>query len=159
MLAEKEILSIVGSRKLIQPTAFAPSTSKQLLSKIKEIKRLGYAVSMRERDLDTGSIGAPVFTHQSVGRKHRGHRTGGSNERNGIQKMGKQVRTIAGELTGELASNTRDISDHQLACLTAHQPASLEPALRSEFGNRNARVNTGSLHCLAASTIRYGCKD
>ena len=111
MLAEKEILSIVGSRKLIQPTAFAPSTSKQLLAKVKETKKLGYAISMRERDLDTGGIAAAVFSDQSVIGSIAVIGPVDRMERNGIQNIGKQVRTVAGELTGEIASNTRFVSN------------------------------------------------
>lgn len=111
MLPEEEILSIVESRKLIQPSAFASGTSKQLLVKIRETKKLGYAVSMRERDLDTGGIAAPVFADHTligsvavIGPVDR-------MERNGIQKIGKQVRSVAGQLTEELASNPRFVSN------------------------------------------------
>jgi len=110
MLAEKEILSIVAACRLIQRTVFAPSTSKQLLAKVQEIRRLGYAVSMRERDLDTGGIAAPVFADRNVIGSIAVIGPVDRMERNGIKKIGKQVRTAAGELSGELASNTRLVS-------------------------------------------------
>ncbi|HYQ98346.1 MAG TPA: IclR family transcriptional regulator C-terminal domain-containing protein, partial [Candidatus Nitrosocosmicus sp.] len=74
-------------------------------------KRLGYAVSMRERDLDTGGIAAPVFADQNVIGSIAVIGPVDRMERNGIKKIGKQVRTVAGELTGELASNTRFVSN------------------------------------------------
>ena len=111
MLPEKDILSIIGSNKFIQHTAFAPSTSKQLLAKIKEIKRLGYAVSMRERDLDTGGIAAPVFDDHGVIGSLAVIGPVDRMERNGIKKIGKQVRLIASELTGALVSSSSVFSN------------------------------------------------
>lgn len=110
MLPEEEILSIFESQKPIQHNAFASGTSKHLV-KIRETKRLGYAVSMRERDLDTGGIAAPIFADDTligsiavVGPVDR-------MERNGIRKIGKQVRSVAGQLSEELASNPRFVSN------------------------------------------------
>lgn len=105
VLSEKDILSIIGSRKLVQHTPFAPSTRNQLLDKIKEIKKLGYAVSMRERDLDTGGIAAPVFNDQNVIGSLAVIGPVDRMKRNGIQRIGRQVKMVAGELTGELATN------------------------------------------------------
>ena len=110
VLSEKDILSIIGSRRLVQHTPFAPSTRNQLLDKIKEIKRLGYAVSMRERDLDTGGIAAPVFNGQNVVGSLAVIGPVDRMKRNGIQRIGKQVTMVAGELTDELtAGNLRSI--------------------------------------------------
>ena len=111
MLPEEEILSIVRSHNLIRPIVVSPSTSKRLLAKIKEVKKLGYAVSMRERDLDTGGIAAPVFADQNVIGSIAVIGPVDRMERNGIQKIGKQVQAVAGELTGELTSNNRFISN------------------------------------------------
>jgi len=111
MIAEKEILSILGSCKLSQRTVFAPSTTKQLLAKIKEIKKLGYAVSMRERDLDTGGIAAPVFANQNVIGSIAVIGPADRMERNGINKIGKQVRALAGEVSEKLTSNNRFVSN------------------------------------------------
>jgi DNA-binding IclR family transcriptional regulator len=105
MLPEDRILSIIRSSKFTQHTPFAPSTSRQLLVKIRETKRLGYAVSMRERDLDTGGIAAPVFDDHGVIGSLAVIGPVDRMERNGIKKIGKQVRMIANELTGELVSS------------------------------------------------------
>ena len=113
MLPEKDISSIIGSKELVQHTTFAPSTRKQLLDKIREIKKLGYAVSMRERDLDTGGIAAPVFNDENVIGSLAVIGPVDRMERNGIQRTGKQVRMIAGELTGQLGSNTTFVSGEQ----------------------------------------------
>jgi DNA-binding IclR family transcriptional regulator len=110
MLPEKDILSIIGFKKLVQHTRFAPRTRKQLLDKIKEIKKLGYAVSMRERDLDTGGIAAPVFNDQSVIGSLAVIGPVDRMKRNGIQRIGKQVQMVANELTAKLVSSTRFVS-------------------------------------------------
>jgi DNA-binding IclR family transcriptional regulator len=111
MLPEKDILTIIASNRLIQPTAFAPSTSKQLLAKVKETKKLGYAVSMRERDLDTGGIAAPVFDDHGVIGSLAIIGPVDRMERNGIKKIGKQVQMVANELTEELVSSNRFLSN------------------------------------------------
>jgi DNA-binding IclR family transcriptional regulator len=105
VFSEKDILSIIGSRKLVQHTPFAPSTRNQLLDKVKEIKKLGYAVSMRERDLDTGGIAALVFNDQNVIGSLAVIGPVDRMKRNGIQRIGRQVKMVAGELTDELATN------------------------------------------------------
>jgi DNA-binding IclR family transcriptional regulator len=110
MLPEDDILSIIHSSKFTQPTPFAPSTIKQLLAKIRETKRLGYAVSMRERDLDTGGIAAPVFDDDGVVGSLAVIGPVDRMERNGIKRIGKQVQRIANELTGELVSSRRFLS-------------------------------------------------
>lgn len=110
MLPEKDIAPIIGSHKWVQHTSFAPSTRKQLLEKIKEIQKLGYAVSLRERDLDTGGIAAPVFNDQMVIGSLAVIGPVDRMKRNGIHPIGRQVRTVANELTGELVSSTTFVS-------------------------------------------------
>jgi len=105
MLPEEDIATLIGSKKLVQHTPFAPSTRKQLVDKIKEIKRLGYAVSMRERDLDTGGIAAPVFNGQRVIGSLAVIGPVNRMKRNGIQRIGRQVKTVASELSRELAGS------------------------------------------------------
>ena len=107
MLPEKDMASIIGSKKLIQHTPFAPSTRKQLLDKIKEIKKLGYAVSIRERDLDTGGIAAPVFNDGRVMGSLSVIGPVDRMKRNGIHRIGRQVKMVADQLTRELASTER----------------------------------------------------
>jgi DNA-binding IclR family transcriptional regulator len=111
MLPENQILSIIRSSKFIQHTPFTPSTSEKVLAKIRETKRMGYAVSMRERDLDTGGIAAPVFDDRGVIGSVAVIGPVDRMERNGIQKIGKQVRMIAGGLTGELVSSSSFLSN------------------------------------------------
>ena len=95
MLPEKDMATVIGSESLVQHTPFAPSTKKQLLDKIKEIKKLGYAVSMRERDLDTGGIAAPVFNDRHVIGSLSVIGPVDRMKRNGIQRIGRQVKVVA----------------------------------------------------------------
>ena len=65
---------------------------------------------MRERDLDTGGIAAPVFNDQNVIGSLAVIGPVDRMKRNGIQRIGKQVKMVAGELTDELtAANLRRI--------------------------------------------------
>jgi len=105
MLPQEEIAALIGSKKLVQHTPFAPSTRKQLLDKIQEIKRLGYAVSMRERDLDTGGIAAPVFNRHHVIGSIAVIGLVNRMKRNGIHRIGRQVKKVAHELTAELVAS------------------------------------------------------
>jgi Bacterial transcriptional regulator len=68
------------------------------------IIQAGYAVSMRERDLDTGGIAAPVFNGQSVIGSLAVIGPVNRMKRNGIQRIGRQVKTVANELSRELAA-------------------------------------------------------
>jgi DNA-binding IclR family transcriptional regulator len=104
MLSEKDVTSVIGSKNLVQHTPFAPSTKKQLLDKIKEIKKLGYAVSIRERDLDTGGIAAPVFNDRYVIGSLSVIGPVDRMKRNGIQRMVRHVKLVADELSRELAA-------------------------------------------------------
>ena len=109
MLPENEISSIIDPNNSLEQPSLTLSKRKQLLDKIKAIKTLGYAVSMRERDLDTGGIAAPVFDYPRfgslavIGPVDR-------MERNGIGRIGKQVQIIANQLTAELVSSTKNLS-------------------------------------------------
>jgi DNA-binding IclR family transcriptional regulator len=107
MLPDVDVLSIIGNKKLNPSTPFAPSSSKQLFDKIREIRACGYAVSMRERDLDTGGIAAPLFNEDKVIGSLAVIGPVDRMERNGIQRIGKQVKFIAGEITAQLASANR----------------------------------------------------
>jgi DNA-binding IclR family transcriptional regulator len=105
MLPEEAMRSVLGNKKLTPPTPFAPSSSRQLLAKIKETKARGYAVSIRERDLDTGGIAAPVFNNGKVIGSLAVIGPVDRMERIGIRRIGEQVTLIANEITAELASN------------------------------------------------------
>lgn len=60
---------------------------------------------MRERDLDTGGIAALVFNDQNVIGSLAVIGPVDRMKRNGIQRIGRQVKMVAGELTDELATN------------------------------------------------------
>src|SRR5262249_56069499 len=51
MLPREEILSILRTTGLKRYTPFTPSSEKQVLKRIEEIRRPGYAVSIQERYL------------------------------------------------------------------------------------------------------------
>jgi DNA-binding IclR family transcriptional regulator len=107
MLPENEISSVIAAKNSIEHSSFTPSTKKQLFDKIKAIKKIGYAVSMRERDLDTGGIAAPVFDDRGVIGSLAVIAPVDRMERNGIGRIGKQVQTVANQLTAELVSNNK----------------------------------------------------
>ena len=110
MLPEEEITANISVKPLVRYTAFTPCSIKQLRKKIEDIVRLGYAVSIQERTLYTTGVAAPIFDYRSVigslgvlGPKERVAATG-------IEKIGRIVREIAGNLSGELGFGRRDHS-------------------------------------------------
>jgi DNA-binding IclR family transcriptional regulator len=66
---------------------------------------------MRERDLDTGGIAAPVVNDQGVIGSISVIGPVDRMERIGIKKIGGQVRMVASELTGELVSRSNFVSN------------------------------------------------
>jgi DNA-binding IclR family transcriptional regulator len=111
MLPENEISSIIDPNNSLEQPSLTLSKRKQLLDKIKAIKKTGYAVSMRERDLDTGGIAAPVFDDGGVIGSLAVIGPLDRMERNGIGRIGKQVQIIANQLTDELVSSRRRSSE------------------------------------------------
>jgi DNA-binding IclR family transcriptional regulator len=111
MLPENEISSIIDPNNSLEQPSLTLSKRKQLLDKIKAIKKTGYAVSMRERDLDTGGIAAPVFDDRGVIGSLDVIGPVDRMERNGIGRIGKQVQIIANQLTDELVSGNRHLSN------------------------------------------------
>ena len=65
MLPEAEILSVIQSTKANGQSASSAGT-RAIIDKTKVVKTCGYSISMRERDLDTGGIAAPIFDDRSV---------------------------------------------------------------------------------------------
>jgi DNA-binding IclR family transcriptional regulator len=110
MLPENEISSIIDPNNSLEQPSLTLSKRKQLLDKIKAIKKTGYAVSMRERDLDTGGIAAPVFDDWGVIGSLAVIGPVDRMERNGIGRIGKQVQIIANQLSAELLSSTKKLS-------------------------------------------------
>ena len=107
MLPENEISSIIDPKNSLVHPSLTAIKRKQLFDKIKAIKKIGYAVSMRERDLDTGGIAAPVFDDRGVIGSLSVIGPVDRMERNGIGRIGKQVQIIANQLTAELVSSNK----------------------------------------------------
>lgn len=101
MLPKTEILAVIDSTKSNEQNGFLART-KAILEKADEVKARGYSISMRERDLDTGGIAAPVLGDRSVVGSLAIIGPVDRMKRSGIQKLGKQVQRIAAEFTREL---------------------------------------------------------
>ena len=100
MLPKTEILSVIDSTKS-NGRNLLPSAAGTM-EKTNEVNARGYSISMRERDLDTGGIAAPVFDDRSVVGSLAIIGPVDRMKRSGIQKLGKQVQRIAAEFTREL---------------------------------------------------------
>jgi len=101
MLPKTEILSVIDSTKS-NGRSSTPAGSRLIVEKANEVKARGYSISMRERDLDTGGIAAPVFDDRSVVASLAIIGPVDRMKRSGIQKLGRQVQRIAAEFTREL---------------------------------------------------------
>jgi len=106
MLPREEILSILRSTELKRYTPFTPSSEKQLLKRIEEVKRRGYAVSIQERYLYTSGVAAPCFLNQHVIGSLAVIGPAERIKAMGIEKMGKTVKRIADQLSTELGHST-----------------------------------------------------
>jgi IclR family KDG regulon transcriptional repressor len=102
MLPQEEILSILSMKPMQKVTPSTIASEKQVLKRIEEIKRRGYAVSIQERYLYTAGVAAPCFLEQNVigsiaiiGPAERIRAMG-------IEKTGKTVKRIADQLSTEL---------------------------------------------------------
>jgi DNA-binding IclR family transcriptional regulator len=104
MLPREEIRSILDGKKPLRRTPFAPATKQEIFEKIRQIEARGYAVSIRERDLDTGGIAAPVFNDRAVIGSIAIIGPIDRIKRAGIPKLGAKVRLIAGEFSRELGA-------------------------------------------------------
>ena len=102
MLPKAEILLVIDSTKSNGRNSL-PSAAKTI-EKTNEVNARGYSISMRERDMDTGGIAAPVFDDRSVVGRLAIIGPVDRMKRSGIQKLGKQVQRIAAEFTRELRS-------------------------------------------------------
>jgi DNA-binding IclR family transcriptional regulator len=100
MLPETEILSVIQATRANGQSA--SSGTRAIIDKTKVVKTCGYSISMRERDLDTGGIAAPVFDDRTVVGSLAIIGPVDRMKRSGIQKLGRQVQRIAGEFSREL---------------------------------------------------------
>jgi DNA-binding IclR family transcriptional regulator len=102
MLPQEEIKSVLNVKPVERFTRFTVTSQKEILKRIQEVKRRGYAVSIQERYLFTAGVGAAVFLESAVigslaviGPAERIKSTG-------IEKLGKAVRKVAEQLSAEL---------------------------------------------------------
>jgi DNA-binding IclR family transcriptional regulator len=105
MLPREEMRSIVDGKKLLRRTPFAPATKQEIFEKVRRIEARGYAVSIRERDLDTGGIAAPIFNDRAVIGSIAIIGPIDRIKRFGIEKLGAKVRLVAGEFSRELGGS------------------------------------------------------
>jgi DNA-binding IclR family transcriptional regulator len=106
MLSPEEIASILSQRPLEKFTPHTLNSHKQIVKKLDEIKRRGFAVSIQERYSYTTGIAAPCVAGQNVigsiaviGPAERIKETG-------IEKLGKIVRRIAAQLSFDLGDSS-----------------------------------------------------
>ena len=106
MLPREEILSILRTTGLKRYTPFTPSSEKQVLKRIEEIRRRGYAVSIQERYLYTSGVAAPCFLNQHVIGSLAVIGPAERIKAMGIEKIGKTVKRIADQLSTDLGHST-----------------------------------------------------
>ena len=106
MLSPEEIALILSQRPLEKFTPHTRNSHKQIVKKLDEIKRRGFAVSIQERYSYTTGIAAPCVAGQNVigsiaviGPAERIKETG-------IEKLGKIVRRIAAQLSFDLGDSS-----------------------------------------------------
>jgi DNA-binding IclR family transcriptional regulator len=102
MLPQEEILSILGMKPMQKVTPSTITSQKQVLKRIEEIKRHGYAVSIQERYLYTAGVAAPCFLDQNVIGSIAIIGPAERIKTMGIEKTGKTVKRIADQLSTEL---------------------------------------------------------
>jgi DNA-binding IclR family transcriptional regulator len=115
MLSYEEIATIVKMKRLEKFTPFTITSPKELMKRIEQIKKDGYAVSVQERYLYTAGIAAPCFVGANVigsigaiGPAERIRATG-------IQKTGKTVKKIAERLSEELGYSQKPARLQEIA--------------------------------------------
>jgi DNA-binding IclR family transcriptional regulator len=99
MLPQEEILSILSMKPLESFTPFTLTSQKQVLRKIEEIKRRGYAVSIQERYSYTAGIAAPCFHDRGVIGSFAIIGPAERIKAMGIEKTGKTIKRIADQLS------------------------------------------------------------
>ena len=107
MLPQEEITSILHTKLLKKYTPFTASSEKQVLRRIEEVRRRGYAVSIQERYLYTAGVAAPCFLNQSVIGSIAIIGPAERIKAMGIEKTGKTVKRIADQLSTKLGYSTQ----------------------------------------------------
>ena len=102
MLPDEEISSILCNKRVSPYTSFTPTTQKQIWRKIEVIRRKGYAVSLKEKSLDTAGVAAPVFTCGAVVGSLAVIGPIERMKRSGIDRLGMLVKGVADKLSDEL---------------------------------------------------------
>lgn len=108
MLPNLEVKAIVELRDG-DHEPLAPRGKKLLMDRIAAVKLNGYAISMRERDLDTGGIAAPVSDDHNVFGSLAVIGPVDRMKRSGLRKLGKQVQRIASEFSNEMRISRSDV--------------------------------------------------
>jgi IclR family transcriptional regulator, KDG regulon repressor len=102
MLPREQVLSIISMNGLEKFTPFTIISQKQLLKRIEQIKRDGYAVSIQERYSYTAGVAAPCFIGQSVIGSIAVIGPAERIQAAGVAKIGKTVKRLADRLSTEL---------------------------------------------------------
>jgi DNA-binding IclR family transcriptional regulator len=105
MLPEAEVSAVISANKINAPATVNPVTRKEVAARIVQIKARHYAVSLRDRDVDTGSIAAPLAGDRGVVGSIAVIGPVDRMKRNGIQRIGMQVQRLAREFSGELRTD------------------------------------------------------
>lgn len=112
MLPDGEIRSLLKVKPLARYTRFTPATTRQLMNKINETRRRGFAVSVQERNLFTAGVAAPIFDHGSVIGSLAVIGLAERIKESGIEKIGRRVRRVADRLSQELGFKRGAASTH-----------------------------------------------
>ncbi len=94
-LPQEEILSILSVKNFEKFTPFTITSQKQMLKKVEEIKRRGYAVSIQERYSYTAGVAAPCFLSRDLVGSIAVIGPAERIRANGIEKTGKIVKKLA----------------------------------------------------------------
>jgi IclR family acetate operon transcriptional repressor len=99
VLPQEEILSILNMKNFEKFTPFTITSPKQILKKIEEIKRHGYAVSIQERYSYTAGVAAPCFLSRDLVGSIAVIGPAERIKANGIERTGKIVKKFAERLS------------------------------------------------------------
>jgi IclR family transcriptional regulator, KDG regulon repressor len=102
VLPEEQIISILNVRNFEKFTPFTITSPKQMLKKIEDIKRRGYAVSIQERYSYTAGVAAPCFLSRDLVGSIAVIGPAERIRANGIERTGKIVKKFAERLSSTL---------------------------------------------------------